>query len=203
MTAGCDVANFKKNCAQVVAPNSAAHSRHVVTLDAFPKARAAERQIHEHRDPALPRKRQDRRLGVEIVDGVVDADEVERLVAHELDDRFVLRLERRRHADVAHAPGLLELLEDAETASPCRQRCALGSDRSCRGRGNGTTASTCARAPRGIRAPPRATLSFVAQKICRARPFGDGSAATSSDAPYPGAVSKTVPPLLEQAENTP
>ena len=50
--------------------------RHLVALDALPQARAAERQIDEHADAALLRERKDALLGVEIVDGVVDADEV-------------------------------------------------------------------------------------------------------------------------------
>jgi hypothetical protein len=65
---------------------------------------------------ALPRARQreDRRLDLAVVDGVVHADEVERLVAHDRLELRVLPLVRARDADVAHAPLPLQLLQDGE-----------------------------------------------------------------------------------------
>ena len=158
--------------------------RHLVAVDALPQARAAERQIDEHGDAALLREREDLLLGVEIVDGVVDADEVGRLVAHELLERRVLRLERRRRADVAHAPGLLVFLEDRELRRQVGDVVHLDQiDLVAADARERRLDLRCARAGSAL-APRPATLSFVAQNNLSATPSSlTACAATSSDAP--------------------
>src|SRR5688572_11082887 len=82
--------------------------------DAVPEPRPAERLVGEHADLPLLRQRQNRLFDLARVDGVVDADEVERLFPHDVDDLLVLLIEGRRHADVLDPPLLLDLLQDGE-----------------------------------------------------------------------------------------
>ncbi len=112
--------NLRKNCAQVRASNSAAH---VGTSRPATRPRAAERRVREHADLPLARQREDRRLDFAVVDGVVHADEIERLVAHERYELVVLRLERGGQADVADAALLLQLPEEAELGGDSPRLC--------------------------------------------------------------------------------
>src|SRR5690606_19643848 len=87
---------------------------HLDAFDALPEARAAERHIDHDRDAAILRDREYPFLGAQVVDRVVDADEIERLLEHVLLERLVVRLERRRRADVADAACLLVFTQDRE-----------------------------------------------------------------------------------------
>ena len=87
---------------------------HRAVADALEEPRAAERRVGEDAHLALLRQRQDGGLGVAVVDGVVDADEVERLLAHRRDQVGVLAFEGGGEADVADPSLLLELPQDRD-----------------------------------------------------------------------------------------
>ena len=103
-----------KNCAQLAASKSAAQSGSLPVADALEQTRAAEGHVDHDRNPAFGGERQDRFLDAAVVDRVVDADEVERLLAHDARELAVLFLAGGRHADVADALRGLQLLQDPE-----------------------------------------------------------------------------------------
>src|SRR5579862_2085865 len=78
------------------------------------KRRMTERKIHQHRELALERERQDRPGSVAVVDRVVHLNEVERVAAHLLRHLGVLRHARRGDADVADLARLLPPLQGSD-----------------------------------------------------------------------------------------
>src|SRR5688572_24243828 len=87
---------------------------HRLTTHTVPQAGPAEGLIDHDSHLPLLCDRNDRVLSFARVDGVVDADEIERLALHDVHNLRVLLIEGRRHPDVADAPLLLQLFEDGQ-----------------------------------------------------------------------------------------
>ena len=83
VTAGWLTTYLRKNCAQVLASNSAAQSGRGVRARALEEATAVEGEVRHETDLPLLGERQDRLLDAAVAHVVVDADEVDRLVAHD------------------------------------------------------------------------------------------------------------------------
>ncbi len=80
----------------------------------LPQAGAAKGRVDEHGDALVTGQGQDALFHVAVVDGVIDADEVERLAAHHLFEGFVLPFEGGGDAEMADGAGLLVLAQDGE-----------------------------------------------------------------------------------------
>ena len=79
VTAGCETMNFSTTCAQPSQPISAAQPGRRWRCSALQQRAFAERPVHQHRDAALLRQRQQALLGLAVEQVVAELHEVDRL----------------------------------------------------------------------------------------------------------------------------
>ena len=121
VTAGCEMMNFRTNCAQLVASISAAHGGSCARASARSERAFAERPVDDHRDAAIARERQDPLLGLAIDRVVGDLHEVDRLAPHDLLDVAVATTFGRRDADVAKLSRRLHREQRRQVLLPVEQ----------------------------------------------------------------------------------
>lgn len=80
---GLDTNHLRKNCAHVVASNSLAHSGTDLFAARPEQAGTSKRRVGEHRNLLFSCERQNPFFHAAVVNGVIDADEIERFIAHE------------------------------------------------------------------------------------------------------------------------
>jgi hypothetical protein len=86
-----------------------------------PQAGPAERQIDQHRNAAISGQGQNGSRRLQVVYGVIHADEIQGLPAHDLRQVVVPGRVRRGRADVANAPLCLQFLENPELGGNIRE----------------------------------------------------------------------------------
>ena len=114
VTAGCDRMNLRNNCAQLVAPNSAAKSGSGLPADFAEQRVAAERQVDQHGGAGVARGRQQHLFGIAVAERIIDLEEIGFLARQYFGDRIILPVEARRHADVAAEALFFPFAQQAE-----------------------------------------------------------------------------------------